>query len=442
MGTAQGFGFGGAMAMAFFPDLSNVNVFLSENGLGPMDDLLYGGGGNGRGGMVGGPTFGGAGWGLVAETSSALRSAELAFGGGGFDMGYALGGDDNSVLSIGAVLGGGAAVLTVRDLVFEEAGIETRGLEPVSTTREIGAAMAFVQPYVSMCAQLLPWVGFELRIGYLLPLVTVNFGNLVGIPAPSLGLSGWTVSLGIVFGGIGSEETRDVSDQSCVGDVTAMSGGSFVVGDVEGLTIQNGIGEIVVSSYEAETQSGSVVVWQAVRTASANEIRDLQVVTERDEYGVTLYTTGIGRVDYTVQVPVGTDLSVGNGTGTVAIGPYDALTVIVENGVGDVFLSDLDVAALIVANGVGHVELDGVDAGALIVDVGVGDVNLSLPVSASARITAKASLGNVSIDRFPGMTGGVAGFIGKTGDVTLGVGENTIELHVGIGRIDVRMVEP
>jgi len=75
------FGFGGAMAMAFFPDMTGINTFMSENGLPPMGDVLIGVGGGGRGGVIGGPAFGGVGWGVLAASKSEDRSAELVFGG-------------------------------------------------------------------------------------------------------------------------------------------------------------------------------------------------------------------------------------------------------------------------------------------------------------------------------------------------------------------------
>ncbi|MFC2100056.1 hypothetical protein ACFLSF_04425, partial [Candidatus Bipolaricaulota bacterium] len=71
-----------------------------------------------------------------------------------------------------------------------------------------------------------------------------------------------------------------------------------------------------------------------------------------------------------------------------------------------------------------------------------GEIVLALAPDTSARIAAKARLGDVDIDRFPGMTGGVRGFLGKSGDVTLGLGERTIELDVGIGRIGIELRTP
>jgi hypothetical protein len=82
----RGFGFGGPMAIAFFPDMTGINTFLSENGLPSMGDYLFGAGGSGRGGVIGGPTFGGIGWGIVGTSEAEDRSAEFVFGGGGLDI--------------------------------------------------------------------------------------------------------------------------------------------------------------------------------------------------------------------------------------------------------------------------------------------------------------------------------------------------------------------
>ncbi len=88
--ATRGFGFGGTMAMAFFPDMTGVNTFMSENGLAPMGDFLIGAGG----GVIGGLSFGGIGWGVLATSESETLQAELVFGG-----------DESSVLTVGVVFG-------------------------------------------------------------------------------------------------------------------------------------------------------------------------------------------------------------------------------------------------------------------------------------------------------------------------------------------------
>jgi len=443
--VARGFGFGGAMAMAFFPDMTGVNTFMSENGLPPMGNFLIGAGGGGRGGVIGGPAFGGIGWGVLATSESEDSHAELVFGGGGLDIGAAIGGDESSVLTVGAVLGGGANVLTLIGTSADPDGFTPRGIDIEPTRRELGRAMGFVQPYVSMSAQLLPWMGFELRLGYVLPVFGIDFGDLLGIPAPSLELSGPTVSFGFVFGGIGSAASSDDDKPSGNARVTSASDGSFVVAAEDELTIENALGNIVISGYAVDaTQAASdlVVEWQVLRTAAKRRINDLQVLLDVTDMGTTLKTVGAGRVDYILRVPAGIDLKVRNGAGDIKLISYEAQTIIIENGVGGVDLRGVRATALIIASGVGRIDLPDVDAQQLIVDLGIGDIALALPVSASATVAAKAGIGDVSIDRFPGMIGGVRGFLGKSGDVTLGNGERTVALDVGLGKIGIKMRQP
>jgi len=446
---ARGFGFGGAMAMAFFPDMSGINAFMSENGLAPMGEFLIGAGGGGRGGVIGGPAFGGIGWGVLAASQGEDRHAELVFGGGGLDVGRAIGGDEESVLTVGAVLGGGANVLSISGYLHPT--IEPEGLVPEPTYRELVHAVGFVQPYVSMSAQLLPWMGFELRIGYVLPLFGVELGDSLGIPAPSLDLAGPTVSVGLVFGGIGSGARADDDklsrdDKATSNEqVTSVSGGSFVVAAGGELMIENELGNIVISAYaveETETDSNLAVEWQATRTARKQRIDELQVVLDVTDTGTALRTLGAGRVDYVLQIPTGIDLKVKNGAGDITLVGYEAQTIIIENGVGDVNLQSVSATALIVAGGVGTIVFTDVDARHLIAKLGVGEIDLALPVSASATVAARARIGDVSIDRFPGMIGGTHGFLGRSGDVTLGDGERMVELDVGLGRIGIEMKIP
>ena len=441
-----GFGFGGAMAMAFFPDMTGINTFMSENGLDPMGDMLIGAGGGGREGAIGGPAFGGIGWGVLATSKGEDRSAELVCGGGGLDLGAAVGGDERSVLTMGVVLGAGANVLSLKGLPVQAEGVTPGGIEPEPMHRELRLIVGFVQPYVSMSAQLLPWMGFEFRLGYVLPLFGIEFGDLLGIPAPSLELAGPTVSFGLGFGGIGAESEDDVEAEEEGGSarVTAVSKGSFVVASGGELAIENGLGDIVISAHAVEEveASGLVVEWQATRTCRERRIDALQAVADVTDTGAVLKTVGAGRVDYVLRIPTGIDLKMKNGIGNVTVVGHEARTIIIDNGVGDVEVNDVRAAALIVVGGMGRIDLPDVDAQQLIAELGVGDIALTLPATVSAKVSAQVGLGNVSIARFPGMIGGTHGFIGESGDVTLGGGERSIELNVGLGGISIEMGGP
>jgi len=288
-------------------------------------------------------------------------------------------------------------------------------------------------------------MGFELRLGYLLSVYGVEIGDTLGIPAPSLELSGPTVSFGLAFGGIGS---RDRSERGKARErtmVTAQSEGTFIVPERGEFAVENVLGDIVVSGYpidDAQTAPARRAEWRAVRTAEEEEIDELRVQMNETDAGLELVTIGFGEVDYFLHVPAGTDLQIRNGAGDIEVLSHEAWTIIVENGVGDVTLEDVEAIAVIVAAGAGTVSMGGIDAQQVIADLGVGEIALRLPFDSSARLSARARLGDVAIDRFPGMTGGVRGFLGKSGDVTLGLGERTIELDVGIGRIDIEIQIP
>jgi hypothetical protein len=227
--------------------------------------------------------------------------------------------------------------------------------------------------------------------------------------------------------------------------VTAVSSGSFPVTPGQIVAIENALGDVVVStSSVAAPQTGSalLVEWQATRTCTEKRIEELQAFSEPTDAGTRLSTTGRGRIDYVVRIPSGIDLTVRNGTGNVTIDGHEAQTIIVENGVGDIELHGVRSAALIIAGGVGKIDLPDVDADTLIAELGIGAISLALPEDASVGVVARARIGDVSIDRFPGMIGGVRGLIGKSGDVRLGDGTRTAKLNVGIGEIRIEARTP
>jgi len=461
--ASRGFGFGGAMGMAFFPDMTGINTFMSENGLPSMGRLLVGSGGNGRGGTIGNLVFGGIGWGLMGFSQSDNFYAELVSAGGGFDLGAAIGGSEDSVLTIGVVLGAGANVLSLSGVFDDDSDdlddVTTCSIVPAPTNRELVHVNGFVQPYISMAAQLLSWVGFELRLGYIFPVVGMDVGDLVGIPAPSLEMSGAIASFGFVFGGIGPSEEEmqarleartaavdhEEAEEPDKNMITMASEGSFLVAVGDEIIIENGMGNLEISAYPADSTdtSGDLIVqWQALRTAKEERIEELQVIVEDADGAMTLHTTGSGRIDYAVQIPTGIDLKVKNGVGNITLVGLEAQTIIIENGVGEMYLRSLDAAALLVTGGLGKISLSDVGAQTLLADLGLGEIDINLSVDTSARLLAKAGLGDISLERFPGMTGGVRGFLGASANATLGHGKGMIELNVGLGKIDISMTQP
>lgn len=430
-----GFGFGGGGVSAFFPELESVNAFLSENGIAPMPSFLVGGAGGGRGGILGGPSVGGMGFGVAGTSAGGDRSAELAIGGGGFDLGWAIGGDESSVLTIGAVLGGGASVL---DLSFP--AVQPQGIVPEPLTRTVGRAFGFVLPYVSFEAQLLPFVGCEVRIGYVLPVFGFDFGDIVGTPGPSLDLSGPFVSVSVVFGGIGR------SGPAGDGERKATASGTLELAASARLTLETGAGEVVISSMahdETQTDSRRVVEWAATWDEDDAADDAPPVVAESGAAGAALRSTGSGAVSYVLRVPTGTSLDLTCGAGAIHVVGHTADSIRVSLGVGEISLADISAGDLALSAGIGEIAVNALSVGTLDAHAGIGRLRLYLPPDVSATISASAGLGETSLEGFPGARLNERRFL-WTGslDAVVGSGAATCSLSVGIGEVEVRATKP
>jgi len=202
-----GFGGGGPGVGQLMSDLGAINEFVEGAGFARFsgNPLLVGGGG--RGGLVPGPVFGGAGWGAWIESREGERHAEYGVGLGGFDMGYAIGGSNRSVLTVGGLFGaGGAEIIFTEYPPSEASGIGPGGLviEPERTTYD--SFFAFAAPYIDMQIQLLDWVGLGVRACYVQPIFELAGSSSGPLDPPNLAPSGPYVRFSIVFGGFGALE--------------------------------------------------------------------------------------------------------------------------------------------------------------------------------------------------------------------------------------------
>lgn len=201
---ASGFGFGGPMIGLFTLDLGgadeadSINGVLVANGYAPLPERMVTFGGGGRGGVIGGFSFGGSGWGESVTSIRAGKKAELSLGFGGMEAAYAIGGNVRSLLFLGAVLGGGGADLKLRARIPES--FQDAIANPTSTTLSLGFFAA--EPYVRFQVQPLDWLGFEVRLGYLFTLAGNWEEAGQEIAGPPLNLCGPFVGLSVSFGGI------------------------------------------------------------------------------------------------------------------------------------------------------------------------------------------------------------------------------------------------
>jgi len=210
-----GFGGGGPGLGLYMPELTQVNAFLEDAGFPQLDGDLLLIGGSGRGGVVPGLTYGGAGWGAWIESDTGTRHADYGIGLGGFDLGYAVGGDAHSVLTLGAVMGGGGAeVVLTEHPVSSSDGWNPEGIIVEPTRQIYDSAFVFVAPYVDMQIRLLPWMGIGLRAGYLLPFLELNGQDDGPLDAPDLALPGTYVRLSVVFGGLADLQSEPLAEES------------------------------------------------------------------------------------------------------------------------------------------------------------------------------------------------------------------------------------
>jgi len=208
-----GFGGGGPGLGLFMPDLTAIETFVEGAGFPSFDGDPFLIGGGGRGGLIPGLAFGGAGWGAWIESRQGNLKADFGVGLGGFDLGFAVGGDERSVLTLGGVIGGGGAELVLTEHpVAVPVGRTPRGIIVEPTQQIYDSAFAFIAPYVDIQIQLLGWMGLDVRAGYVLTLFELNWQDKGTLDPPSLAPPGPFVQFSIVFGGIGKIESEPLDD--------------------------------------------------------------------------------------------------------------------------------------------------------------------------------------------------------------------------------------
>lgn len=452
--SVVGFGFGGPMTGLFMPELDVVNEFLKDNGYAALGDSLIVAGGGGRGGVLGGLSIGGIGWGGTVTSLQEEKQARLSAGFGGCQLGYVVGGNERSLLTIGAVLGGGGVNLNLREVEPGDsepcpatALRNTNGPLPgfpkgiVIEPTPINYCQGFVavEPYLSMQVQPLGFLGFELHLGYLFTLLGFGCCGEAENSGPSLGLSGPFVGLALTFGGIGGAEWGFAHSET-VEETVDFAGRTS-------LAIENDIGSITIgpgADLTVQTGVSSVVELVAVKQARTEEILSaVEIVIEESDKGLQIRSVAPKRysgrwvVDLVLTVPVGTALQIEQGVGDITLSAYSGL-VSVELGVGDVEIEQLIATELLIELGVGSLTLMDIECKFAQVEVGTGSIDALLRPDASYTVTASVGLGDITIAGFPDVALEQSGFLGQEAQGVLGAGAGQLILDVGVGDITIR----
>jgi len=426
------FGLGGSSAGIFLPELGVVNAFLLDAGFAALPDVAWSAGGRGRGGLLHGLSIGGIGWAAAASSQIEDRIAEYGFGFGGIEFGYVVGGDQRSLLTLGLVLGGGGSSLTLREQVDDGGGcwpFSPCGIVVGPVTVTAASAFVAIEPFVSFQVQPLPFVGFEVHLGYLLPIAGVEWGDL-GVDGPGLRPEGSIIGVSVTWGAIGRLRTAGL-----VGEETVVKTAELVGPCV---TIEGAMGEIVIEPLLEGASAVEVVA--AKHTLWKSDLENVSVQIEPTRCGVRVFAEGPTMrpwsVDYLVRVPMGTELDVRHGVGNVRLDNVSGSAAI-ELGIGQVVVDGFEGTRLAISGGVGQIVVTGASAELIDVSLGTGDVDVLLLPEASYAVMAGVGIGGIEIESFPGTN--EAGLVGPGGriETVLGEGEGELVIDLGIGGISV-----
>jgi len=436
------FGLGGSTLGLFLPDLSAVATYMIDNGFRPFDDVVLFTGGRGRGGALHGPSFGGIGWGGEAATSVENRHAELAIGFGGLELGRVIGGDERSLLTLGVVLGGGGTSLTlfegVAALNEDSDPFGPCGIVPEPVILGTRGAFFAIEPFLSLQVQPLHYFGFELHLGYLLPLFTFEWGDaeLEGV-LPRL--AGPVVGLSATWGAIGRPAIGPILDQleleETIEQTVSLAGPC--------VEIDNAIGQITVETAESADADADaqVRIVAVIRAHSQSLLDQVSILIEPTRSGLAVHSKGprhgYWEIDYAITVPAGTEIGVKQAAGDVRLIDVVA-TASIELGLGEIEVEGLVGPSLTVSSGAGNVHLLDVAAEAIEVELGTGDVEILLPTEASYEVAVEVGIGEIVVGPFAGVEAIGAGGFGSNIEMTLGAGVSSLSVKVGVGEICIR----
>lgn len=192
-------GGGGGPALGWlFLDLSSLDEALVAHSYAPLGNGTFIMGGGGFGGEMSGWRFGGFGRGWGISSTQGEKKAELDIGYGGFAVEYARPLSEKMMLSLGGLIGGGGADLSLLDHRSES--FDEAISEPTNTSLE--RLFLALEPYVSLEFQLLEFLRIRLMLGYFwTPLLSDWIQDEKWLPGPPEEFSAPTICVQFAFVG-------------------------------------------------------------------------------------------------------------------------------------------------------------------------------------------------------------------------------------------------
>ena len=204
------------------------------------------------------------------------------------------------------------------------------------------------------------------------------------------------------------------------------------------LSIENPAGSIEIEGWDRP----EVKLVATKRARTEGELREIEVEIREVPEGLEIrsrHSELVSKwlVDYTLKVPRGVALSLDQGAGEVRIAGHRG-SIEVKLGAGDLRLEDVRAPRISLDVGAGNVDAVVRESQYIEIDLGTGNLDLRLPPDASFRVDAAVGVGNLTIAGFETMALQKEGWIAQSAEGTLGRGEGTLALRVGVGDVDVR----
>lgn len=202
-----GMGYGGFLVGLLPIDFSPLNDVLASAGYPVLDGPMVVFGGGGAGGILGGPVFGGLGFGGSLTALAADKRTDVEFGFGGVVIELARQATQGAVIGFGAVLGGGGLDLTAR--VRQPVDFADALDNPPVSQFSLGFIGGLA--YLRLQIQVLPWLAVEGWGGYFLAFPGQWEEGGREIAGPRLDLRSPFLGLRISFGGMGTPDEPELT---------------------------------------------------------------------------------------------------------------------------------------------------------------------------------------------------------------------------------------
>jgi len=204
------------------------------------------------------------------------------------------------------------------------------------------------------------------------------------------------------------------------------------------LTIENPAGSIEIRGWD----QAAVELVATKKARSESELREIEVEIEEGPNTLSIrsrHSKIVSKwlVDYRLKVPRGVELSIDQGAGEVTIEDHEG-SIAVDLGAGDLNLRDVRAPRITLDVGAGDVDLLVLEADSIEINLGTGDLDLRLPPDASFAVDTDVGVGDLTIAGFEAMRIREEGLIARSAEGTLGAGEGTLAIRVGVGDVDVR----